>query len=133
MLKGLCVNPSIVQALALCGHGDRILISDGNFPLDTKCTGRFKIYLGVSKGLPKVTDILASVMSMVNFEKAEVMTPEGAPPEIFTEFRKMLMLDLVEHSRQEFYEESGKDDIKCAISTGDDRLFANIILTIGTV
>ena len=39
MLKGKLIHPDIMAALALCGHGDKVLIADGNYPLDSK-TGR---------------------------------------------------------------------------------------------
>ena len=35
MLKGKCINPLIISALAHCGHGDKLLIADGNYPIDT--------------------------------------------------------------------------------------------------
>ena len=39
MLRGKLIHPDIMAALALCGHGDKVLIADGNYPLDSK-TGR---------------------------------------------------------------------------------------------
>ena len=36
MLKGNLIHPDIMAALALCGHGDKVLIADGNYPLDSK-------------------------------------------------------------------------------------------------
>ena len=32
MLKGKLIHPDIMAALALCGHGDKVLIADGNYP-----------------------------------------------------------------------------------------------------
>ena len=36
MLKGKLIHPDLIAALALCGHGDKVLIADGNYPLDSK-------------------------------------------------------------------------------------------------
>ena len=36
MLKGKMIHPQIMAALAMCGHGDKVLIADGNYPLDSK-------------------------------------------------------------------------------------------------
>ena len=36
MLTGKLIHPDILAALALCGHGDKVLIADGNYPLDSK-------------------------------------------------------------------------------------------------
>ena len=31
MLKNACINHEIMKAISLCGHGDKILIADGNY------------------------------------------------------------------------------------------------------
>lgn len=75
MLKGKLIHPDIMAALALCGHGDKVLIADGNYPLDSKTGQAETVYLGLTPGLPTVTDVLAAIQSTVNIEKAEVMDP----------------------------------------------------------
>ena len=91
MLKGKLVHPDIMAALALCGHGDKVLIADGNYPLDARSGDAEKVYLGVTPGLPSVTDVLAAIQSVVEIEKAEVMEPgDGTTPDIFGEFTQML-------------------------------------------
>ena len=40
MLKNACINPEIMKAISLCGHGDKILIADGNYPLCLLYTSR---------------------------------------------------------------------------------------------
>ena len=79
MLKGKLIHPDIMAALALCGHGDKVLIADGNYPLDSKTGQAETVYLGLTPGLPTVTDVLAAIQSTVNIEKAEVMDPPTAP------------------------------------------------------
>ena len=84
MLKGKLIHPDIMAALALCGHGDKVLIADGNYPLDSKTGQAETVYLGLTPGLPTVTDVLAAIQSTVNIEKAEVMDlADGTTPEIF--------------------------------------------------
>ena len=48
MLKNGCIHPQIMQALSLCGHGDRILIADGNYPLAQRSGDAQKVYLGLT-------------------------------------------------------------------------------------
>ena len=60
MLTGKLIHPDIVAALALCGHGDKVLIADGNYPLDSKSGEAETVYLGLTPGLPTVTDVLAA-------------------------------------------------------------------------
>ena len=75
MLNGKLIHPQIMAALALCGHGDKVLIADGNYPLASKTAGAQTVYLGLKAGQPTVTDVLAAVQSVINIEKAEVMDP----------------------------------------------------------
>ena len=133
MLKGKLIHPEIMAALSLCGHGDKVLIADGNYPLDAKSGFAEKVYLGLTPGLPTVTDVLAAVQSAVEIEKAEVMEPgDGTTPEIFGEFTKMLGgMELGKIGRWDFYDECCKEGVRLAISTGEKRTFANILITIG--
>ena len=79
MLNGKLIHPQIMSALALCGHGDKILIADGNYPLASKTQGAQTVYLGLKPGQPTVTDVLDAILSAANVEKAEVIsgTVEG--------------------------------------------------------
>lgn len=133
MLKGTLIHPQIMAALALCGHGDKILIADGNYPLAAKTSGAERVYLGLKPGLPTVTDVLSALQSTVSIERAEVMDPkDGTTPEIFGAFQDMLggmVLDKLE--RYEFYEACCKPDVRLAISTGEQRVFANLLITVG--
>lgn len=135
MLKTTCVNPEIMKAIAYCGHGDKVLIADGNYPLASKSGNAAKIYLGVTKGLPSVIDVLTALNGVVNFEKAEVMMPEdGNAPDIFNEFTGVLNgMALDRLGRFEFYDACSREDVRIGISTGEIRLYANILLTISVV
>ena len=104
MLTGKLIHPDIMAALALCGHGDKVLIADGNYPLDSKSGEAETVYLGLTPGLPTVTDVLEAIQSVVNIEKAEVMDPaDGTTPEIFGQFQSMLGgMELSKLGRYEF-------------------------------
>lgn len=137
MLKTACIHPQIMKILASCGHGDRILISDGNYPVDSN-TGceTCLVYLNLTQGIPLVTDVLKVLNEVIAIEKAEVMTPDiGDEPSIFSDFRKILgdSLGLDKLGRFEFYDECKKENIKLAIATGEQRIYANILLTVGVV
>ena len=133
MLKGKLIHPQIMAALSLCGHGDKVLIADGNYPLSAKTAGAERVYLGLRPGVPTVTDVLAAIQSAVNIERAEVMDPaDGTSPEIFGQFRDMLGgMELDKLGRYEFYEACCKPDVRLAISTGEERVFANLLITVG--
>ena len=133
MLTGKCIHPQLIKALSLCGHGDKILIADGNYPLATKSGQAEKIYLGLMPGLPSVTDVLGAVRNIVNLEKAEVMQPgDGSEPEVFEQFQSMLGgMELEKLGRYEFYDACGETTVRVAISTGEQRTFSKLLLTIG--
>jgi L-fucose mutarotase len=77
--------------------------------------------------------VLAAIQSVVEIEKAEVMDPaDGTTPEIFGEFTSMLGgMELSKLGRYEFYDACCKQGVRLAISTGEKRTFANLLITIG--
>jgi L-fucose mutarotase len=132
MLKTACINPDIMRVLSLCGHGDKILIADGNYPLDSKSGDAEKVYLGLTSGSPEVTQVLEVLNKVINIEKAEVMVPDGEQPPIFGEFQKILGgMELSGLERFKFYDACCLPNVRLAISTGEKRTFANILITVG--
>lgn len=134
MLKTKLIHPEIMAALSRCGHGSKILIADGNYPLAEKSGDAKKVYLGIQPGLPTVTQVLEAIHSVCEIEKADVMLPEdGSIPAIFSEFQTELGgMALDGLSRYPFYEACmAPGSVYLAISTGEQRTFANILLTIG--
>ena len=133
MLTGKCIHPELMRVVSLLGHGDKILIADGNYPLASKTGDAPKVYLGLTPGLPTVTDVLAALQSVANFEKAEVMDPaDGTTPAIFGEFQQMLGgMELDKLGRYEFYDACCVPGVRLVISTGEQRVFANVLLTVG--
>lgn len=133
MLTTGLINPELMAAVSLCGHGDKILISDGNYPIASKSGDAKIIYLSLAKDCPTVTKVLETLKTVMNFEKAELMMPSGdKEPPIFDEFRKLLPdAEFENHSRFDYYDECCKPNVKVAIHTGESRTFANILLTVG--
>lgn len=133
MNKGKLINPCILAAVSRLGHGDKILIADGNYPLASKTADAEKIWVSLSPGLPTVTDVLDALQSVINVEEATVMQPsEGPDPEIFKEFAEMLPnIELRRLGRYEFYDECGTQTLRLAIATGEKRTFANLLITVG--
>ena len=60
---------------------------------------------------------------------------DGAEPSIYSDFRTLLgdEIDLTPLERFAFYDEAKKDSCCLVIATGEQRVYANIILTIGVV
>lgn len=134
MLKHTLIHPDILQSIGAAGHGSRILIADGNYPASTKCgINSDLVYLNLMPGLPAVTEVLDALLTAIPVEAAHVMAPaDGSTPEIFGEFADRLTdVALTRLGRFEFYEEAGSDDTCLTIITGEQRIYANLLLTIG--
>lgn len=134
MIKTRLIHPHIIEALAAAGHGAKILIADGNYPASTQIGENAElVYLNLAPGKPTVTEVLDILLTAIPVEDAAVMEPENGPePGIFQEFRSLLpSLELTKYSRYEFYEEASGPDTCLQIVTGEQRIYANILLTIG--
>jgi len=136
MLKQRLIHPEILDALAGAGHGSQVLITDGNYPAATKLgENAALVYLNLAPGKPTVTEVLETLLTAIPVEDAAVMVPdEGPEPPIFQEFRNLMPgAPLTEFSRFEFYEEASSPDTCLLIVTGEQRIYANLLLTIGVV
>lgn len=145
MLKSRLLHPHILSALARAGHSSKILISDGNFPHWTRRGPNAEVvYLNLIPGVPTVTQVLEAVLSAVPIEAAAVMdyAREGpyalqADPPAWAEYEKLVTaasgvtLDRVE--RFAFYDTAQQPDVCLTIASGDQRIYANLLLTIGVV
>ena len=62
-------------------------------------------------------------------------TNDGSTPAVFGRYRELLGDDLPLRpvGRMEFYAECHQPDLAVCVATGDDRLYANVLLTIGFV
>jgi L-fucose mutarotase len=146
MLKTPILHPQILAALGRAGHSSKILISDGNYPHHTRRGPNADlVFLNFAPGQMTVTDVLIGIANTVPLELAEVMEPARTgpyamknDPPIFDEFRKILKarnatLDLTKLERFAFYDAAGGRDVTLTIATGEQRIYANILLTIGVV
>jgi L-fucose mutarotase len=138
MLTGKLIHPEILGALGTLGHGSKVLIADGNYPLATQLGHSAQpVYLNLMPGVPTVTQVLEALLSAVPIEAACVMKPgRGREPEVFAEFRKLLeeaglRAPLEKLGRFDFYAAASEHDVGLAILSADQRLYANLLLTIG--
>src|SRR5512143_3878044 len=135
MLKTKLLHPEILAALGGAGHGSKVLIADGNFPFGTGANPAAKrVYLNLAPGLVTVTEVLQVLIDAIPIEAAEVMQPPSDEPPIFGEFRGFLPgLELKKLGRFEFYDVARERDVVLVITTGEQRIYANLLLTIGVV
>jgi L-fucose mutarotase len=130
------IHPKILGALGEAGHGAQVLIADGNYPLVTRShPNARRVYLNLAPDLLRVTDVLEVLLDAIPIEAAHVMGPDsGEEPDIFADFRAQLpAIELQRLNRFDFYDMARGPDLALAIATGERRLYANILLTIGVV
>lgn len=137
MLKTKLLQPEILGILGMIGHGSQVLIADGNYPFLTGSPDTAeKVFLNLMPGMVKVTDVLEALLTVIPIEAATVMVPDdGADQPIFDEFRKLLSggPELTKIGRFPFYEKACESDTALVIATGEQRIYANLLLTIGVV
>lgn len=137
MLYGPMTHPPLLRALAGAGHGSKILIADSNYPHETLANPRSTVvFLNLAPGLINATDVLDVITQTVPIEAAAIMVPAPEAGEveipIHDEFRAALPeLELEEISRWDYYDAAKADDVAVVIATGEARIYANILLTIG--
>jgi L-fucose mutarotase len=141
MLKGIPVilSPDLLKVLMEMGHGDEIVIADGNFPAASMAQRLVRLD---GHAIPKILESILVVFPLDTY----VETPVGlmavtagdtVRPLIWEEYRKILMaseepfreFEYVE--RFAFYERAQK--AYAIVATGESALYANIILKKGVV
>jgi L-fucose mutarotase len=137
MLKTKLTHPQIAFALGCAGHGAKVLIADGNYPFSTGSNPAAEhVYLNLMRGFAPADEVLAVVLTAIPIEAALVMMPSsGMEAPIFTEFRRRLPPEVTLSflDRFNFYEAARSRDVALVIATGEQRIYANILLTIGVV
>ena len=144
MLKHQLIHPKINEVLGRAGHHSVILIADGNYPAWTKRGPNAELVsLNLSPGLVSVTQVLRAILSAIPIDCINTMgiPPEdsyaqaGEPP-VWNEYREVireagLKLNLEPVLKWDFYKVVESPDHILTIQTGDQSLWANLLLSVG--
>jgi L-fucose mutarotase len=141
MLKGIptILSPELLKILMEMGHGDELVIADGNFPAAShaqrlaRCDGH---------GVPLLLDAILQLFPLDTFVKQPVALMAVVPgddykPEIWPVYKKIIQkheprfgeFELME--RQVFYDRARK--AFAIVATGELARYANLILKKGLV
>jgi L-fucose mutarotase len=139
MLKGLSplLSPDLLHVLASMGHGDEIVLADGNFPAATHARRLVRL-----PGLPapQVLDAVLSVLPLDTFVAQAAFTMQvvgdaAAIPPAVAEFNGILGKHSCQAAasleRFAFYERAAA--AFAIVATGETRIYGNIILKKGVV
>jgi L-fucose mutarotase len=144
MLKHELIHPRINEVLGRAGHHSTILIADGNYPASTKKGPNAEVVcLNLAPGLVTVAQVLRVLLTAVAVDRVNTMgippddpyAQKGEPP-VWNEYRQVLKqsrprLRLEPILKWDFYKAVESPDHVLTIQTGDQALWANVLLTMG--
>ncbi len=142
MLKGIpsILSPELLKILMEMGHGDRLVIGDGNFPAASMAKDCKLVRLD-GHGVPEVLDAILQFYPLDPYVETPVSLMEVVPGDpvetpIWDEYAKIVAkhepgAKIGHIERFQFYEEAKK--CYAIIATGETALYANIILQKGVV
>jgi L-fucose mutarotase len=141
MIRTELIHPEILFALGKAGHGAKILLADGDYPVSTTLGKNASVvHLNLSPGIVGTNQVLNAILTILSVEAATVMdVPEGqGQPEIWDEYKRCfnesgnkIHLEVLE--RFKFYQIVATDQTALVIQTGETREYANLLLTIGSL
>mgnify|MGYP002509645942 FL=1 len=144
MLKGIpnIISPDLLKALSQMGHGDELVIADGNFP--SHSVGKNAIVIRADgHGVPEILDAILQLIPLDTYTEKPVALMEVVPgdtcgtPTIWKEYEEILGRhepahhDIEYTERFAFYERA--KDAYLIIATGEKAIYANILLKKGVV
>lgn len=138
MLKGIpnIISPELLKILAEMGHGDEIVIGDGNFPgqrINEKCVRCD------GHGVPEILEAILKIFPLDTYQKPVYLmekvpgdTVETPIWDTYAEIIKPYTDEKMENiERFEFYERA--KNAYAVVMSGESALYANIILKKGVV
>ncbi len=141
MLKGIpnTISPDLMHALMNMGHGDEIVLADGNFPAASHAQQLIR-----ADGLDVCT-LLEAIMKFFPLDTfvddptvvMAVVDPTAENPPIWKDFERILKsaegdwVKLTPIERFAFYERTR--GAYCIVATSETALYANLILKKGVV
>ena len=139
MLKGIpkIISPDLLKVLCEMGHGDEIVLADGNFPCESM--GQ-RVVRADGIGGEEMLQALLSLIPLDTYVKENFILMQTVPgdekPAIWDSYRRIAesLDDNVRPGMEErfaFYERAKK--AYAIIATGEEKIYANIILKKGVV
>ncbi|WP_314586336.1 RbsD/FucU family protein [Paenibacillus terrigena] len=141
MLKGISsiISPELLKILMEMGHGDTIVLADGNFPSASHAA---RLIRADGHGIPQLLDAILQLMPLDTYVEHPVALMDLVPGDnvetpIWDDYRAIVQrhegqdvsFEMIE--RFAFYEEAKK--CYAVVATGERALYANIILKKGVI
>lgn len=144
MLKGIpkIISPELLKVLMEMGHGDRIVISDGNFPAEN--VGKNSMVIRADgHGVPELLDAILKLMPLDTYTDSPVCLMQVVPGDnvetpIWEEYKEIVKRydergkdAFCEIERFKFYDEA--KTAYAIIATSETAIYANVMLQKGVV
>lgn len=141
MLKGIpsVLSPELLKILMEMGHGDEIVIGDGNFPSSAIANRLVRLD---GHGVPEILDAIMKFFPLDTYTEKPVSLMAVVPgddvkPTIWNDYKEIInkyepencKIEFVE--RFDFYERA--KNAYAVIASGETEIYANIILKKGVV
>lgn len=140
MLKGISplISPHLLKILMEMGHGDRLVLGDGNFPSES--CGR-RVIRADGHGVPDLLEAILPLFPLDSYSDSPVALMSVVPgdptkPELWKTYENIISryhqsahIDHIE--RFDFYRQAR--EAYAVVATGEKALYANIILQKGVV
>ncbi len=141
MLKGIptIISPELMKILMEMGHGDEIVLADGNFPAASIAR---RLVRADGHGVPELLEAILQLFPLdIYVDKAvalmEVVPGDDTKPTIWEDYRTIVTaggekfddFDFVE--RFAFYERARQ--AYAVVATSEKALYANVILKKGVI
>ena len=136
MLKTAVIHPTIMEALARSGHFAQVVIADGNLPVGAmNGPNSTTVHLNFRPGLLDALTVLEGILEVCPIQGAIVMEkPAEVNADIHDKYQNLLGdVTWEAMERWAFYDKIKAPATTLIIQTGEQRRFANIILTVGVV
>jgi len=136
MLKTAVIHPTIMEVLGRSGHFAQVVIADGNLPVGAmNGPNSTTVHLNFRPGLLDALTVLEGILEVCPIQGAIVMEkPTAANAVIHDSYKKLLgEVTWEEMERWSFYDKIRNPNTTLIIQTGEQRRFANLILTVGVV
>ena len=144
MLNGIpkIISPELLKVLCEMGHGDRIVIADGNFPSES--IGKDAIVIRADgHGVPEILDAILKLFPLDTYVDKPVSLMQVVPGDnvetpIWDEYKSIVKKydDRADNAFGEIERFNFYDEAKSAyaiIATGESAIYANIMLQKGVV
>ncbi len=141
MLKGIpkIISPELLKIMMEMGHGDELVIADGNFPAESIAQ---RIVRADGHNVPELLNAILKFFPLDPYVKSPVALMEVVPGDdvktpIWGEYRAILKkydqkaAEFEHIERFAFYERAKQ--AYAVLATGESALYANIILKKGVV